>query len=48
MYNYNENTESQKFGIIICQKCEKEVETFHSEKVVTQYGICEHCKDSSE
>ncbi|WP_148417146.1 GapA-binding peptide SR1P [Oceanobacillus jeddahense] len=48
MYNHKENTESQKFGILICKECEKEVDTFRSEKVVTQYGICGHCKDSSE
>jgi len=36
--------EKQKLGIIVCQKCEKEIETFYSDQVITQYGICSECK----
>ncbi|WP_346243224.1 GapA-binding peptide SR1P [Shouchella clausii] len=39
---------SQKLGVIICNYCEKEVGTFHTEKVSTRYGVCEKCKAINE
>lgn len=34
----------QEMGVIICRECDKELESFESERVVTNYGICSCCE----
>lgn len=41
-----ETMHNQSLGVIVCKNCDKEIENFYSEHVVTQYGICTECKDN--
>ncbi|GGH72168.1 hypothetical protein GCM10010978_08850 [Compostibacillus humi] len=34
-----------KMGIIVCQDCDKVIETYEDEKVTTLYGTCPECND---
>ncbi|RKQ14675.1 GapA-binding peptide SR1P [Oceanobacillus bengalensis] len=34
-------------GTIICNSCEKEIEAFNGEQIVTQYGVCEDCNSAN-
>ena len=38
----------QHLGVIICINCEKEIEVFDSEQVVTKYGICSECRGKED
>ena len=45
MAQREETMSNQKFGVIVCKNCDREIENFHSEQVVTQYGICSECNE---
>lgn len=37
-------TKNQVMGVIVCKDCEKVIEQFESDRVVTQYGVRSCCK----
>ena len=45
MAQRGETVSNQNFGVIICKNCDREIESFRSEQVVTQYGICFACNE---
>lgn len=38
----------QLLGVIVCGNCNKEIEFFEYEQVITHYGLCFDCKSNDE